>query len=73
MATVTINELKIRLLQLKGIGYDKLLLQKTLTNQLDVVGQELIAISNELESLTKMIIDANNNAALEENKKLSEA
>jgi len=69
MATVSINDLKIRLLQLKGIGYDKLLLHKKLVNQLDVTNQELNAISNEIESLTKLILDANNTALSEQESK----
>ncbi len=69
MATVSLNDLKIRLLQLKGIGYDKLLLQKSLSNQLEVLGQELIAISNEITSLTKMILDTNAAVQLEQEEK----
>ncbi len=72
MATVSLNDLKIRLLQLKGIGYDKLLLQKSLSNQLEVLGQELIAISNEITSLTKMILDTNAAVQLEQEEKVNE-
>lgn len=52
-----VNDLKIRLLQLKGLGYDKLLNRDTLQNQLDTINNELVAIAGELEALTKVILE----------------
>ncbi len=59
---VNTNDLKIRLLQLKGLGYDKLLKKEDLTNQLIVIGNELVAIAGEVEALTKIIVEAEGSA-----------
>jgi len=58
MATASINDLKIRVLQLKGMGYDKLLEQKDLTNKLSVLANELTAIDGEVTSLITVIEEA---------------
>lgn len=58
MATVSLNDIKIRLLQLKGLGYDKLLHRDKLNDELEVVHKELQQIDAEVQNLTVMISEA---------------
>lgn len=61
MSTVNVNDLKVRLLQLKGVGYDKLLLRDSLQNQLALVKNELVAIDQEVKATSQMIVDVESN------------
>ena len=58
MANVSINDLKIRVLQLKSLGYDKLLLQKSLDEQLVKVHKDLNSIAEEVTHLLEVIRQA---------------
>jgi len=57
MATASINDLKIRLLQLKGFGYEKLLHEKALLEDLDVTRNELEQVASEVASISAMLLD----------------
>jgi|SRR6056297_2921438 len=51
MTTANINDLKIRVLQLKGLGYDKLLKKEELNSQLIQLDKELDAIAAEVKNI----------------------
>ncbi len=55
MSNVNLNDLKIRVLQLKSVGYDKLIIQNELQEKLNKVQQELVLISQEIIAVIKMI------------------
>ena len=59
MTTATnLNDMKVRLLQLKSLGYDKLLNKEELNSQLTTIEAELVAIAGEVKAITNIIIEA---------------
>ena len=67
MATVSINDIKIRILQLKSLGYDKLLHHQSLLEQISKIERDLSAISDEVTTLMETLRVADEQIAAQQN------
>lgn len=58
MATLNLNDLKVRILQLKGIGYDKLRRRDEINVELTQLSSDLEAIDSEVTGLMSTLEEA---------------